>query len=106
LTGPGYEWGKANREHAASLQGYLPTFYEKVQMLLSDRFLGFYMVPDVGWNFNFMGVKHTPGMKYGLVLANPKEFYHPDHRPSHFLNFSNMEAQAGDESADQENLFE
>ncbi|RZC53745.1 hypothetical protein C5167_012594 [Papaver somniferum] len=28
--------------------GYLPTFYEKVQMLLSDRFLGFYVVPDKG----------------------------------------------------------
>ncbi|KAI3891104.1 hypothetical protein MKW98_007409 [Papaver atlanticum] len=28
--------------------GYLPTFYEKVQMLLSDRFLVFYMVPDKG----------------------------------------------------------
>lgn len=24
-------------------------------MLLSDRFMGFYMVPDVGsWNYNFM----------------------------------------------------
>ena len=27
-------------------QGYAPTHYEKVQMLLSDRFLGFYMVPE------------------------------------------------------------
>lgn len=35
--------------------GYSPSFYEKVQMLLSDRFMGFYMVPDVGsWNYNFM----------------------------------------------------
>ena len=30
-------------------------------------------------------------MKYDLVLANPKEFYHEVHRPSHFLNFSNEE---------------
>ena len=46
-------------------------------MLLSDRFLGFYMVPDVGsWNYNFMGVKHQTTMKYGLKLDNPKEFYH------------------------------
>lgn len=38
--------------------GYSPSFYEKVQMLLSDRFLGFYMTPDVGsWNYNMMGVK-------------------------------------------------
>lgn len=29
-------------------------------MLLSDRFMGFYMVPDVGsWNYNFM-VRPSP----------------------------------------------
>jgi len=29
----------------------------KVQMLLSDRFLGFFMVPTQGsWNYNFMGM--------------------------------------------------
>jgi hypothetical protein len=62
-------------------QGYAPTHYEKVQLLLSDRFMGFYMVPDTGsWNYNFMGVKHSPAMKYGLKLANPKEFYHEVHR--------------------------
>ena len=44
-------------------------------MLLSDRFLGYYMVPDGGpWNYNFQGVKHSPGMKYALKLANPKSF--------------------------------
>ena len=25
------------------------------------------------------------------MLANPKEFYHEVHRPSHFLNFSTLE---------------
>ena len=35
--------------------GYAPSHYEKVQMLLSDRFLGFFMVPGQGsWNYNFM----------------------------------------------------
>eukprot|EP00935_MAST-01C_sp_MAST-1C-sp1_P002806 g2806.t1 len=58
-------------------------------MLLSDRFLGFYMVPDEGsWNYNFMGVKHTLSMKYALRLANPLPFYHEHHRPAHFLNFT------------------
>lgn len=58
-------------------QGYSPGHYEKVQLLLSDRFMGFYMTPDTGsWNYNFMGVKHSVSMKYGLRLANPKEFYH------------------------------
>ncbi|GKB09777.1 pre-mRNA-processing-splicing factor 8A [Tanacetum coccineum] len=40
-----------------------------VPMLLSDHLHGFYMVPDNGpWNYNFMGVKHTEGMKYGDKL--------------------------------------
>lgn len=42
-------------------------------MLLSDRFLGFFMVPeDDRWNYNFMGVSHSVGMKYALKLDNPK----------------------------------
>ena len=42
-------------------------------MLLSDRFLGFFMVPeDDRWNYNFMGVSHSAGMKYSLKLDNPK----------------------------------
>jgi hypothetical protein len=57
-------------------------------MLLSDRFLGFFMIPDSGsWNYNFMGVKHSAGMKYGIKLENPKPFYDEAHRyfssPSH-----------------------
>ena len=38
-----------------------------------------------------MGVRHDANMKYELMLANPKEFYHEVHRPSHFLNFSAAE---------------
>lgn len=45
LTPSGYEWGRANKDTGSNNpHGYLPTHYEKVQMLLSDRFLGFYMV--------------------------------------------------------------
>ncbi|KAL2463063.1 Pre-mRNA-proCES [Forsythia ovata] len=92
LTPSGYEWGRKNSEAGSNPHGYLPTFYEKVQMLLSDRFLGFYMVPDNGpWNYNFMGVKHTASMKYGVKLGAPREYYHEDHRPTHFLEFSNLE---------------
>lgn len=47
------------------------------------------MVPDNGvWNCNFTGIGHSPHMKYGLVIDNPKEFYHEAHRPSHFLQFA------------------
>ncbi|KAK9923109.1 hypothetical protein M0R45_031542 [Rubus argutus] len=92
LTPSGYEWGRVNKDTGSNPHGYLPTHYEKVQMLLSDRFLGFYMIPDNGpWNYNFMGVKHTTGMKYGIKLGTPREYYHEDHRPTHYLEFSNME---------------
>jgi len=89
LTPGGFEWGKANRDSGQSFQGYSPSFYEKVPMLLSDRFLGFFMVPETGsWNYNFMGVKHTPNMKYGTKLENPKPFYDEAHRPVHFQQFT------------------
>jgi pre-mRNA-processing factor 8 len=108
LTEKGLEWGKANKD-TNDHTGYMPNFYEKAQMLLSDLFLGFYMVPDVGsWNYNFMGVKHHPAMKYGVTLGMPKEFYHPEHRPAHFLNFSTIDTMSkeGDMEADKEDFFE
>ena len=99
LTPSGFEWGKANRDAGANPQGYAPTHYEKVQMLLSDRFLGFFMTPeDDVWNYNFMGVQHSKSMKYDLKLANPVPFYDEIHRPYHFLNFTNMDAMGMDEA--------
>lgn len=57
LTQAGYEWGLQNKDMSGQPQGFLSTHYEKVQMLLSDRFLGFFMVPEESsWNFNFMGM--------------------------------------------------
>lgn len=105
LTPSGFEWGKQNTDKGNNPKGYLPSHYEKVQMLLSDRFLGFFMVPAQGsWNYNFMGVRFNAEIKYELQLANPKEFYHEIHRPSHFLNFS--AAEDGDFfSSDREDLF-
>lgn len=97
LTPTGYEWGRSNKDTGSNPHGYLPTHYEKVQMLLSDRFLGFYMVPDNGpWNYNFMGVKHTASMKYGTKLGAPRDYYHEDHRPTHFLEFSNLEGESAE----------
>ncbi|EFA79942.1 pre-mRNA processing factor 8 [Heterostelium album PN500] len=108
LTPAGYEWGKANKDSQA-YQGFQPSHYEKVQMLLSDRFLGFYMIPDRGsWNYNFMGVKHSANMTYGLKLDYPKNFYDEAHRPSHFHNWTQVSSEINEdnEAADQENLFE
>ena len=77
----------------------------KVQLLLSDRFLGFFLVPDIGsWNYNFMAVRHSAKMQYGLRLANPKEYYHESHRAKHFLDFVSGQDQE-DTIADQEDHF-
>ncbi|CAF1537510.1 unnamed protein product, partial [Adineta steineri] len=55
LTPTGYDWGRSNTDRGNNPKGYAPSHYEKVQMLLSDRFLGFFMVPGQGsWNYNFM----------------------------------------------------
>jgi len=100
--------GRQNKDSGANPAGYAPTHYEKVQMLLSDRFLGFYMVPEEEvWNYNFMGVKHNTGMKYDLKLGNPKEFYHEIHRKTHFMNFSAIEGEPEGENIeeDQQNLL-
>ncbi|KAG0196686.1 Pre-mRNA-processing-splicing factor 8 [Mortierella sp. GBA30] len=105
LTPSGFEWGRNNKDTGNNPQGYLPSHYEKVQMLLSDRFLGFFMVPASGvWNYSFMGAQHTPDMKYRLVLDTPKEFYHELHRPTHFLNFARMEDSVVD--VEREDAFE
>uniref|UniRef100_A0A5K3FTK5 Pre-mRNA-processing-splicing factor 8 n=2 Tax=Mesocestoides corti TaxID=53468 RepID=A0A5K3FTK5_MESCO len=103
LTPGGYEWGRQNTDKGNNPKGYLPSHYERVQMLLSDRFLGFFMVPAQGsWNYNFMGVRHNPNMKYELQPLKPKKFYHRIHRPSHFLDFTNVE-ESESYSADREN---
>merc|ERR1719376_1779520 len=67
LTPSGFEWGRNNKDMGNNPKGYVPSHYEKVQMLLSDRFLGLFMTPMQGsWNYNFMGVRHDPNMKYDL----------------------------------------
>ncbi|KCV67421.1 pre-mRNA-processing-splicing factor 8 [Fonticula alba] len=101
LTEPGLRWGRDQREGAIEQRGYLPTHYEKVQMLLSDRFLGFFMVPEEGpWNYNFMAVRHSPSMQYSVKLDVPNEFYHETHRPSHFLDYTLLQDTATVGAAD------
>ncbi|CAG8493846.1 8580_t:CDS:10, partial [Racocetra fulgida] len=73
LTPAGFEWARNNKDTSMNppgilliinfsikFVGYLPTFAEKVQMLLSDRFMGFFMVPENDiWNYSFMGPSHS-----------------------------------------------
>jgi len=46
-------------------------------------------------------------MKYALRLANPKEFYHEQHRPTHFLEFSGHAQEGNEETgeADRDDMF-
>ena len=98
LTSKGYKWGKDNSTAAAAggdVAGYGSDCYERVQMLLSDRFQGFFLVPDDDvWNFNFMGVKHNIDMNYQVKVGIPREFYHEQHRTVHFAMFNSMEESA------------
>ena len=48
------------------------------------------------------GVRFQANMKYGLKLANPREFYAEVHRPAHFLEFGALEEDA---DADREDHF-
>jgi len=105
LNPSGFEWGRSVKDALNNPTGYSPSHYRKVQMLLSDRFLGFYMTPDSGsWNYNFMGMKHSATMKYGLRLENPREYYHECHRTGHFLKFSTAEVDRS-EGVDAEDYF-
>lgn len=92
LTHSGVEWGRLNKDEEAASSvppGYASSFYEKVPLLLSEKYLGFFLIPDgTEWNYNFMGVKHSVRMQYSLRVGNPKEFYHEIHRSMHFLSFA------------------
>lgn len=90
LTPEGFDWGKANDDMGLNPEGYQSNFYERVQMILSERFKGFFMTPSDGgvWNYNFMGTKMKPQEKYEVTVDAPKDFYHPAHRPTHFYDFA------------------
>jgi pre-mRNA-processing factor 8 len=116
LTPEGVEWGRAKvaelgslaSNAAATQQDYSPHYYEKVQMLLSDRFRGFFVVPENGvWNYNFMGTKFDASQPYDVTIDIPKAFYDESHRPADFLHFAGFEQEldALNHDAEQEDLL-
>jgi pre-mRNA-processing factor 8 len=111
VTNAGLEWGKKSKNipgGVANAEGYTSNCFEKVQMLLSDRFKGFFMVPQggLGWNYNFQGVKHNTSMSYSLRMDVPERFYAECHRPQHFLTFAQMEEGEDEDGADYEDFYE
>ena len=63
-------------------------------MILSDKFFGFFMVPEGGaWNYNFNGQNFSTNMRYTLMLENPVDFYNELHRSVQFLDSTSRTAQ-------------
>ncbi len=96
LSPSGFERGQALLEKGTSSVSSLPptpcvaTEFERSQLLLSERFQGFFLVPGPSgiWNYAFQSINHSAKMKYSLQADLPAEFYSEIHRPSHFLQFT------------------
>ncbi|CXI49021.1 pre-mRNA-processing-splicing factor 8, putative [Plasmodium berghei] len=106
LTEEGYAYAKS-KKNSAELYSYpnIANLYDQVQILLSNVFVGFFLVPDDNiWNYNLMGIKFNNNHKYSAQLDMPQPFYADIHRPNHFLQFSLLEQHEGD-AADVETSF-
>ncbi|ANQ06110.1 Pre-mRNA splicing factor [Plasmodium coatneyi] len=106
LTDDGYTFAKS-KQNSADLYAYpnATNLYEQVQILLSNVFVGFFLIPDDNiWNYNLMGIKFNNNQKYSALLDIPQPFYSDIHRPNHFLQFSLLDQNEGDE-ADVETSF-
>lgn len=108
LLPSGMKWGMSRVLETPDLNGYLPNMFVRTQMLLSDKFMGFFMVPSEGsWNYNFLGSRWQPAMSYKLKLGNPLPFYHEIHRPTHFQSFALAESTkelVGEKSTDEDTV--
>lgn len=95
LTPQGYKWGAENKDVGSDQpQGFTTTMGEKRQLLLSEKFRGFFLVPESGkWNYSFMGSAFG-GLEKKPVhvkLDTPAPFYSDQHRPIHFSSFNELE---------------
>jgi hypothetical protein len=90
----GLDWGLNCADPLLNPANFDETLYRRAELLLSDRIVGFYLVPGPSgiWNYNFMGTKHSSIMKYQLIPAVPRLFYDQMHRPIHFTKFTQLEA--------------
>lgn len=93
LNEEGYTWGSTNKDMISNApQGFSPNFSKKDQLILSDRILGTFLVPDDDiWNYSFIGPVWDVNGAYDLKVDVPLPFYHPSHRPLHFSNFTELE---------------
>lgn len=93
LTNEAYSWGFDNKDMISNAPaGFSPSFSVKKQLILSDRILGSFTVPDDSiWNYSFIGPVWDPNGAFDLKMDIPLPFYHELHRPLHFSNFADIE---------------
>ncbi|KAK3374853.1 pre-mRNA processing splicing factor 8 [Podospora didyma] len=95
LTPQGYRWGAENKDVGSDHpQGFTTSMGEKRQLLLSEKFRGFFLVPESGkWNYSFMGSAFGGLEKkpVNVKLDTPMPFYSDQHRPIHFSSFNELE---------------
>ncbi|KOB84899.1 hypothetical protein PFDG_00265 [Plasmodium falciparum Dd2] len=106
LTSDGYSFAKS-KKNSSDLYVFpnVNNLYEPVQILLSNVFVGYFLIPDDHiWNYNLMGIKFNNNQKYAPHLDIPQPFYADIHRPNHFLQFSLLDQRDADE-ADVETSF-
>lgn len=88
ITSSGYDWAKRQPSpQNVNPQGFLPSHYQRVKIISSDKITGFFLVPtNDSWNYNFRGVRFQPENKYSLEPGVPKDFYTEIHRPDHLMS--------------------
>ena len=68
---------------------------EKCQLLLSDKIMGFFLVPESGvWNYSFLGASFSSEAEkkaFHVKIDTPLGYYSDVHRPLHFQNFAELE---------------
>lgn len=80
---------------ATFLQGLKSNHIDTLQLYISDKFMGLFLVPEVDdgyWNLNFTSVTWTPDMKWKAKVGIPKKFYDMDQRGNMFMAFGQLES--------------
>ena len=71
LTPNGFDYSIRNEKKEI----FNENFYEKIQILLTKKFMGVFMISDNEiWNFHFISVEPVINMKYNLILEIQKNF--------------------------------
>lgn len=97
LAPSGREWGAKNQDMGVQAQGWDSSMATKAQVLLSDRIVGFFIVPEEGrWNYHFSGAAFTATMPYTMKLDAPLGFFAPEHRAIHFNQMDDGAPQDGE----------